>query len=83
MKPAPPPSEIELVASERAKLLARKYNKGLSAEEQEKLSLLTARLNELCPPVRADDLRVLADILDDTKRIREHAQEIRRRLGLS
>lgn len=82
--PFEPASEAETVADERSELLARKYSgKELSRDEQERLGALTARLEELLPPVSIQDLESLLEMAEAAKRIRERAQERRLRLGLN
>lgn len=77
------PSEAATVAEERSKLLARKYGgHGLSQGEQERLQLLTARLEELLPPVSIRDLEALLEMTEEVERIRERARERRQRSGL-
>lgn len=81
----PPPaglSETDAVASERAELLARKYSKGISSDERKRLDELTARLDELLPPVSVADLEALVEMAEETERIRKDTQELRQRLGL-
>jgi hypothetical protein len=75
------PTEVDLVASGRAELLARKYSgQGLSPAERARLDELTARLDELLPPVSVQELEVLLGMAEEAERVRERAQERRRRL---
>jgi hypothetical protein len=77
-------SEVDLVVDARAELLARKYGgQGLSQDERERLDSLTARLEELLPPVSSQDLEVLVEMAEQAERIRESARERRMRLGLN
>jgi len=82
--PPADPSEVEQVAGARAELLARKHGgPGLSRDEQERLRVLTARLEELLPPVSSGDLEVLVEMAEGAERIRQRDRERRIRLGLS
>ena len=76
--------ETDAVASERAELLARKHGgQRLSRAEQERLSFLTSRLEQLLPPVSVGELEALLQMAEEAERIREQARERRGRLGLS
>jgi hypothetical protein len=78
------PSEVELVASARAELVARKYGgQGLSQTERERLDSLTARLEELLLPVSVRELEALVEMAEEAERVRERARERRQRLSLS
>lgn len=82
--PPPEVSETESVAVERSELLARKYGgPGLSRSEEERLDILTSRLEQLLPPVSMGELEALLRMAEDAERIREQARERRLRLGLS
>jgi len=77
-------SETNAVASERAEILARKHGgQRLSRAEEERLSSLTYRLEQLLPPVSMEELEVLLQMAEEAERIREQARERRGRLGLS
>lgn len=83
----PPPfserSEMEAVAGERSELLARKHGGDrLSRSEQERLDLLTSRLEQLLPPVSSEELETLLQMAEEAERIRERARERRQQLGL-
>ncbi len=74
--------EVETVAGERSRLLTRKYGgQKLSPGEQERLTLLTSRLEELLPPVSIRDLETLLEMAEEAERIRERARERRQRLA--
>lgn len=74
--------EVETVAGERSRLLARKYGgQKLSPGEQERLVLLTSRLEELLPPVSIRDLETLLEMAEEAEGIRERARERRQRLA--
>ena len=76
--------EADLMASERSRLLARKHGgQSLSSGEQERLELLTARLQELLPPISIGDLEALLEMAEEVERIRERARERRQRVGAS
>ena len=79
-----PAREVEAVARERSRLLVRKYGgQKLSPGEQERLALLTAKLEELLPPVSIKDLKVLLEMAEEVEGIRERARERRQRFGAS
>lgn len=74
--------EVETVAGERSRLLARKHSgQKLSSGEQDRLALLTARLEELLPPVSIRDLEALLEMAEEVEGIRERARERRQRLA--
>ncbi len=74
--------EVEMVAGERSRLLARKHGgQKLSPGEQERLAFLTSRLEELLPPVSIRDLETLLEMAEEAERIRERARERRQRLA--
>jgi len=73
---------VPLLAGERSELLARKHGeKNLSAGEQKHLEELTARLNELLPPISLRELEALLEMTEEVKGIRERARVRRCRLG--
>lgn len=79
-----PPHPPDVVASERAELLARKHGgQRLSLAEQERLAFLTSRLEQLLPSVSMEELEVLLKMAEEAERIREQARERRERLRLS
>lgn len=74
-------SDVEVLASERADLLARKHGgEPLSLEEQERLDSLTARLDELLPPISPHEIASLVKMAQEADRVRERARERRKRL---
>jgi hypothetical protein len=74
-------SDVEALASERADLLARKHGgERLSPDEQERLDSLTARLDELLPPISPREIAGLVQMAQEADRIRERARERRKRL---
>jgi hypothetical protein len=83
-KSSPEIPDTDAVASERAELLARKHGgQRLSRAEQERLSFLTSRLEQLLPPISVGELEALLQMAEEAERIREQARERRGRLGLS
>lgn len=81
---SPEISETDAVASERAELLARKHGgQRFSRAEQERLSFLASRLEQLLPPVSVGELEALLQMAEEAERIREQARERRGRLGLN
>ncbi|MFY9821809.1 MAG: hypothetical protein WAM82_10535 [Thermoanaerobaculia bacterium] len=82
--PFRPEPSLEEVAGERSELLARKYGEGnLSAGEQERLAALTARLEQLLPPVSVQDLENLHAMATEADRLLQRARQRRERLGLN
>ncbi len=72
---------LKAVAGERSEILARKHGGSrLSPSEQDRLKLLTAKLQELLPPVSPGDLKALVEIAEEGERIRRRARERRQRL---
>jgi len=75
---------VKAVARERSELLGRKHTgQTLSSAERQRLTLLTARLEQLLPPISVGDLEALLEMTEEVERIRERAKERRSRMGLS
>jgi hypothetical protein len=76
-------SEVDVAASERVTLLARKYVSGsLSPEADARLAIATERVRRLVPRVTADDVEALESILEDLDSISQRDAERRKRLGI-
>lgn len=77
-------AEVAAVSSERLTLLARKHGGGnFREEDQTRLDFLNARIQQLLPRVRPEDLRELERLELKLDQMEETVHKIRRKYGLS
>lgn len=78
----PPGDEVQVIADQRVRLLAREYVNGSNPESDARIEILTARLNRALPPVSDEQWDALATIADDLEAVSARREEIRRRFDL-
>jgi hypothetical protein len=72
-QPEQEPQPIDLIASDRVKLLAKKYEAGATSEDLARLEILTNRLQKLMPRTTAEDI---ADVEESADRIAMLVQQV-------
>lgn len=80
---APPARDsVQVIAHQRVRLLARGYVAGHTPEVEARIEILTARLNQLLPPVTDEQWKLLGDIANELDDVKNRREEIRKRYGL-
>lgn len=84
MDVAKPPGRdrSEVIADQRVRLLAREYVVGATPELDARIEILTARLNEVLPPVTEDQWQALGEIAETLKGVKSRREAIREHFGL-